>query len=56
MNIQEIITQKQNELTLLSMAYYYCNSCGFVKAKDCYFAVSTYLSCNLCGDEIKQGE
>ena len=51
--ISEIQNAKQKELNLLKLAYYKCSNCGFVKAENCYFAISHLLCCNLCGNEIE---
>lgn len=53
-NIKDIQNAKQQEANLIKFAYYKCSQCGFVKAEDCYFAVSHYLCCNLCGTEIAE--
>lgn len=50
--INEILNTKQAEINLISLAYYKCDNCGFVKSSDYYIAIHHIVCCNKCGSEI----
>ena len=52
--INEILNKKQVEVNLMTLAYYKCQTCGFVKGSDCYIAINHIVCCNKCGSEITE--